>query len=200
MRLGVFGGTFDPPHLGHLVLADRAREDLGLERLLWVSAGSPWRKAGRTVSPSGDRVAMVRLAIGEHDGFELSTLEVERHGPSYSVETLETLRGEQPDARLFFIIGLDTLRDLPNWREPQRLLELATPAVAARGGEQLTRAELEALSPGLADRAAWIDMPRLDISGTELRRRAAEGRTLRYLVPDAVERYIREHGLYQSGA
>lgn len=198
MKLGVLGGTFDPPHVGHLVLAERAREQLGPDRVLWVPAGSPWRKAGREVSAAEHRIAMVRLAITGQDAFELSTLEVERAGPSYSVETLQALHDASPADELYFIVGLDALRDLPNWHEPARLIELATLAVAARSGERSNEADLERLLPGLSRRLVWIEMPRLDVSGTELRRRAAEGRSLRYLVPDAVEAYIREQGLYRT--
>ncbi len=142
---------------------------------------------------------MVRLAVAGHDAFELSTLEVDRAGPSYSVETLQALHDASPADELYFIVGLDALRDLPNWHEPARLIELSTLAVAARSGERPGEADLERLLPGLAKRVVWIEMPRLDVSGTELRRRAAQGRSLRYLVPNAVEAYIREQGLYRTG-
>ena len=198
LKLGVLGGTFDPPHLGHLVLAEHAREQLGLDRVLWVPAGSPWRKAEREVSAVAQRAAMVRLAIAGHGAFELSTLEVDRAGPSYSVETLQALHDASPADGLYFIVGLDALRDLPGWHEPARLIELATLAVAARSGERPGEADLERLLLGLAKRVVWIEMPRLDISGTDLRRRAGVGRSLRYLVPDAVEAYIREQGLYRT--
>lgn len=198
MRLGVLGGTFDPVHLGHLVLAEQAREQCALDRVLWVPSGDPWRKADRTIAPARHRVEMVQLAIAGHRAFELSTLEVERAGPSYSVETLAALEARQPAAELFFVLGLDALEDLPNWREPQRVIELATLAVAPREGGRLASEALDWLVPGLAGRVVWIEMPRLDISGTELRQRAALGRSLRYLVPDAVEAYIREHALYRA--
>ena len=197
MRLGVFGGTFDPPHLAHLLLAEQAREQLALDTVLWVPAGDPWRKAGRAVTAADDRAAMVELAIDGNPAFEVSRIEIERDGPTYSDETLAALREERLDAELFLLLGADALEDLPNWHEPQRLIELATLGVAARGGGRPDDRTLDALLPGLSRRVAWIDLPRLDISATELRRRAAEGRSLRYSVPPAVEGYIREHKLYR---
>lgn len=192
VRLGILGGTFDPPHTGHLVLAERAREQLGLGKVLWVPAGEPWRKPDRRVTPGEQRAEMVALAIEGNEAFELSRLEIERAGPSYSVDTLEALHERSPDDELVFIIGRDALLDLPNWHRPERLVELATLAVAPREGQDAVDAP-----PGLRARVEAIDMPRIDISATELRRRAAAGGSLRYLVPDAVEKYILEHGLYR---
>jgi len=149
------------------------------------------------VSAAEHRCAMVRLAVQDNPAFELCTLEVERQGPSYSVDTFMALRDNYSDAQFAFLLGLDSLRDVPNWRGPQRLLELTSLAVAPRAGERLTRAELERLLPGLSERVVWVEMPRIDISATELRRRVAEGRSLRYQVPVAVEGYIRERGLYR---
>ena len=198
MRLGVLGGTFDPVHTGHLVLAEQARGQLGLDRVLWVPAGDPWRKAGEPVSPAEDRLVMVRLAIEGNDGFEVSTTELDRAGPTYTLDTLQQLRGEYAAEELFFLLGLDALADLPNWHKPAELIRLALLGVARRGDEQPRLAELERQMPGLEERVRWVEMPRLDISGTELRRRASEGRSLRYLVPPAVASYVREHGLYRS--
>lgn len=198
MRVGVLGGTFDPPHIGHLLLAESAREQLDLARVLWVPANDPWRKSDRAVSAADDRLAMVRLAVEDNEAFEVSELELRRPGPSYSVDTLEELRRASPRDELFFLLGLDALLDLPNWREPGRLIGLATLAVARRGERGPGLEQLDARVPGLAGRVVWLEMPRVDVSGTELRRRAAEGRSLRYLVPSAVERYVRERRLYQG--
>ena len=198
MRLGVLGGTFDPVHTGHLVLAEQAREQLRLDRVLWVPAGDPWRKAGEPVSPAEDRLVMVRLAIEGNDAFEVSTTELDRVGPTYTLDTLQQLHGEYAAEELFFLLGLDALADLPNWHKPAELIRLALLGVARRGDEQPRLAELERQMPGLEERVRWVEMPRLDISGTELRRRASEGRSLRYLVPPAVAFYVREHGLYRS--
>jgi nicotinate-nucleotide adenylyltransferase len=200
MRAGVFGGTFDPVHVGHLVLAERAREALSLERVVWVPAGDPWRKGERAVSAPAHRVEMVRLAIAGNPAFELSTVETERAGPSYSAETLAALAEARPGAELFLLLGLDALEDLTHWHEPHKILELAKVAAAAREGRRLDAYELDAMLLGLGARTVWFEMPRLDISATELRARAAAGGSLRYLVPDAVEAYIREQGLYGAPA
>jgi nicotinate-nucleotide adenylyltransferase len=198
MKLGVLGGTFDPVHIGHLVLAERAREQLGLDRVLWVPAGDPWRKRSRRISPASHRLKMVQLAIDGHPAFEVSTIELQREGPTYSADTLEQLHQKQPGAALFFILGYDALIDLPNWHDPHRIVSVATLVVAQRAGEQrLSRAELRELLPGLPGRVVWVDMPRLDVSGTELRARVRAGKSVRYLVPDAVAAYIEEHGLYR---
>ena len=187
MRLGVLGGTFDPIHIGHLVLGEAAREQLSLDRVLFVPTGVQWRKSGREIAPAEHRVAMVRLAIEGNPGFELSVLEVERAGPSYTADTLEALADEYKGSELFLILGRDAYGDLPNWIRPGRILELSTVAVAARDGE----AKLESPALGLL-------MPEIGISATEIRERVAAGRSIRYLVPEAVEGYIREHGLYAS--
>ena len=198
IRLGVFGGTFDPPHTGHLLLAERAREELALERVLWVPAGDPWRKDDRQVTPAEQRSAMVQLAIAGNVAFELCTVEVERAGSSYSVDTLTELHSQYRDVGIYLLLGLDALLDLPNWHDPARLLALATLAVATRGGERIEPQELDRRLPGLAAQVVWLEMPRIDLSGTELRQRAAAGRGLRYAVPAAVDAYIREQRLYQQ--
>lgn len=194
MRLGIFGGTFDPVHIGHLVLAEQAREQLELDRVLWVPAGNPWRKVDVPATAPEHRLEMVRLAIAHHDAFEVISAELDRPGPTYTVDTLKELLGKHPADELVFLLGLDALFDLPNWHQPAELIRLALLGVALRGQG---RPELEGLLHGLGERVLWVEMPRLDISGTELRGRAAAGRTLRYLVPPAVEGYIREHGLYR---
>lgn len=195
-KVGVLGGTFDPVHIGHLLLAESAREELGLERVVFMPAGRPWRKASREVSPAEHRLAMLRLAVAGNDAFEVSTIEVEREGPTYTVETLEELRRRDPGAALFFIVGEDALADLPNWREPQRILELATVAVAGRTAEGPNLRQAEAMMPGLVARAVWLRMPIIEISATGIRERVRLGLSIRYRVPAAVEAYIREHRLY----
>jgi len=195
-KVGVLGGTFDPVHIGHLLLAESAREELGLERVVFMPAGRPWRKASREVSPAEHRLAMLRLAVAGNDAFEVSTIEVEREGPTYTVETLEELRRMDPGAALFFIVGEDALADLPNWREPQRILELATVAVAGRTAEGPNLRQAEAMMPGLVARAVWLRMPIIEISATGIRERVRLGLSIRYRVPAAVEAYIREHRLY----
>ena len=191
-RLGVFGGTFDPIHIGHLVLAESAREQLDLGRVIFVPAGEPWRKADRKVSSAEDRLEMVRLAIADHPAFEASSVEIEREGPSYTFETLESLDAANPDAELFFIMGTDTLHDLPNWRSPERIVELSTFAVAARPGALRTEA-----AEGLPADIVTIQMPEIGISASEIRERAAAGQSFRYLVPAPVAEYMSNAALYR---
>ena len=197
VKVGVLGGTFDPVHLGHLALAEHAKRQLDLERVIWVPAGEPWRKRDRTISPGEQRCEIVRLAIAGDATSEVSTLEVDRGGPSYSVETLATLARDCPMWEMHFVMGLDALLDLPNWREPERLASLATLAVAVRGGQRLEAADLQKLLPGLDRRVVWLDMPDIEVSATDVRRRAGEGTSLAGLVPAPVERYVLEQGLYQ---
>lgn len=199
------GGTFDPPHVAHLVLAEAARSQLSLERVIFVPAGDPWRKADREVTPAFDRLAMLRLAVAGDPYFEVCDVEVRKKGPSYTVDTLSALRERLgPGSELYFILGEDALRDLPNWKEPRRLTELAWLAAARRGGgrpgsRELVSEELERAVPGIGKRVVPIDMPVIDVSATRLRERARSGASLRYLVPPAVEEYIRRHGLYSPG-
>lgn len=171
---------------------------LQLERVLFVPAGDPWRKAGQEVTPAEHRLAMVRLLLAADPYFEVSTLEVERQGPSYTVDTLEALHHQYgPGVELYFILGEDALHDLPNWKEPARIISLAWLAVAPRPVERGTAtAHLQAAVPGLLERIVDLPMPTIDISSTALRERAMAGLSLRYLVPLAVEEYIRRHGLY----
>jgi nicotinate-nucleotide adenylyltransferase len=201
LRLGVLGGTFDPPHIAHLILAEEARLALGLGQVLFVPAGAPWRKAGQELSARGDRLAMVRLAVGDNPHFAVSTVEIERDGPSYTAETLAALHEQLGgDSEFFFILGQDSLVDLPNWRQPQQIISLARLAVATRTAWEPGQAEaLEKELPGISQRVVWLDMPRIDISSTAVRERVREGLSIRYWVPPAVEEYIREHGLYVTG-
>jgi nicotinate-nucleotide adenylyltransferase len=185
--------------VGHLILAEEARTRLQLEKVLFVPAGDPWRKAGQEITPAEHRLAMVRLLLVSDPYFEVSTLEVERRGPSYTVDTLEALHGQYgPGLELYFIVGEDALHDLPNWKEPARIVALAWLAVAPRAGETgWARADLEAAVPGLSERIVPLPMPTIDISSTALRERARSSLSLRYLIPLAVEEYIRRHGLYR---
>lgn len=199
LKRGVLGGTFDPIHLGHLVLAEQARVELGLSEVVFVPAGDPWRKAGRRIARADDRVAMVELAIAENEAFRCSRVEVERAGPSYSADTLALLARERPDAELFFIVGEDALLDLPNWKDPERIVRQALIAVARRSPWQAPSGEaLEEVVPGLAARLRHVDMPAIGISATDIRRRVARGASIRYLVPEPVRRYIQERGLYRE--
>lgn len=201
--LGVLGGTFDPVHVAHLALAQEAAESLGLERILFVPAGSPPHKPGVAVTPGPDRLAMVRLAIAGNDRFEASPIELDREGPSYTVDTLEALaavRGSpDPAGDIVLILSADAFVGLPTWHEPRRVLELARLAVAPRDGYPEAGPEFLATRfPDMADRVVFLDGPRIRLSASVLRDRAAAGRSLRYLVPDAVAAYIGDHDLYRS--
>ena len=195
-RLGVLGGTFDPIHMGHLILGEAAREQLDLDLVLFVPTGQPWRKAGRDISPARDRLAMVQLAIEGNPAFEASSIETEREGPSYSHETLEILANDNPGAALYLILGTDALVDLPHWRSPERIVELATLAVASRtdggGGDQS-----EAALAGFQARVLKLSMPEIGISASVIRERVAHGKSVRYLVSPGVAAYIKECSLYR---
>ena len=201
--LGVFGGTFDPIHVAHLALAQEAAESLGLELVLFVPAGSPPHKPGVAITPGEHRLAMVELAIAGNNRFAASPLELEREGPSYTVDTLEALAAKRRAAgstgELTLILSADAFLGLMSWREPKRVLELARLAVAPRDGfREAGPGFLATHFPDLADRAIFLDGPRMRLSASTLRDRAAAGRTLRYLVPDAVAAYIGDHGLYRN--
>jgi nicotinate-nucleotide adenylyltransferase len=198
--VGILGGTFDPIHHGHLVIAEEAREALGLERVVLVPAATPPHKPGRPVTDAADRLAMARLAISGNPAFTVSDVEVARGGASYTVDTLEALRAdgiEEP----WFILSAEALAGLPTWREPERILALARLAVVPRGGfEPLDTAWVASRFPGREDRIRFLDGPLLPISGSVVRRRAAAGRSVRYLVPDPVAAYIADHALYAQPA
>jgi nicotinate-nucleotide adenylyltransferase len=200
MRIGVLGGTFDPPHLGHLVLAQEALQALDLSKVVFVPAGEPWRKAGRELSPRADRLAMARLAVEDNGALVVSTAEVERPGPSYTAETLAELREQSAsETELFLIMGADSLADFPHWHEPQRILQLARLAVAERpplDDEGLAESIPEELAGTLRERVVWVKMPLIAISASEVRERVRQRLSIRYWVPQAVEEYIHSHGLY----
>lgn len=215
LRLGVFGGTFNPIHVGHLVLAESLRERLALDRVLFVPAGTPPHKGARAIAPALHRYAMVSLALAGHPPFAVSDVEVRRPGPSYTVETLEALAGEWAGARLFLLMGSDTFLDLPTWRTPERLAAWATLAVGVRAGgafdpeaeqpravlaclgprdwRRVPPAAPETLAPG---EVALVEALSLPVSAREIRRRVAAGESVRYLVPLAVAEYIGQHRLY----
>jgi nicotinate-nucleotide adenylyltransferase len=193
-RLGIFGGTFDPPHVGHLVVAVNARYALGLDRLLLVVAHDPWQKThSRPVSSASDRLAMVQAAVADVEGLEASALEIERGGISYSADTLAHLRDEDPSRDLFLVVGSDAAAGLPTWDRVEEVRKLATIVVAARPGAE------EGNPP-----AGWswkrIETPRLEVSSTDLRARIADGRPLDYLLTPAVIDCIRDRHLYRSSA
>jgi len=198
---GILGGTFDPPHLGHLAIAQDVLEALGLSRVLFVPAGVPPHKPDRVISPPSDRLAMVELAIVGNDAFELSRAELDRSGPSYTADTVEILRDEaaaaKQEGRFVVILSAESLSFLPTWHEPERLLRSAHLAIVERPATRTPgRPWLEEHFPGLEDRVHFVAGPRLCHSSSDIRARAADGRSIRYLVPSAVADYIAQHDLY----
>ena len=202
MRVGVLGGTFDPVHLAHLVVAEQCREQARLDQVWFIPAARPPHKLDRSVTSFSQRVEMLQLAIAGHPAFRVDELEKERPGVSYTADTLAQLRQVHPDAEFFFILGSDCLPDLVHWHEPRRVIALAGLLIVNRPGwpvwaEEKLRSEL-GLPPEMPLRQQVVEVPTIDFSSSDLRRRAGEGRSLRYLVPRAVECYIETHRLYRD--
>ncbi len=191
-RLGVFGGTFDPIHVAHLVAAVNALHVLSLDRVLFVVANRPWQKSGRGVSPAEDRYAMVEAAVAGRPGIEASRIELDRGGDSYSADTLEALAEEDPSRELFLVVGADVAAELHTWRRVEVTRELATLAVVSRPGAP-------DVDPGPGWRVVRVDIPHLAVSASDLRARAAAGLPLDYLVPAPAIDVIRSRGLYPGG-
>jgi nicotinate-nucleotide adenylyltransferase len=185
VRLGVFGGTFDPPHLGHLIAAQEAWYSLGLDQVLLVPARHPPHKDPAGLSPAPVRLELLEAAVGDDRRFSVSELELARSGPSYTVDTLEALHGARPDSELYLLLGADQYRELEGWREPARIRELARVCVFGRQGDEPAEAGVRT-----------VPIPRVDVSSTAVRERVRRGEPIRYLVAPAVERLIRERGLY----
>ena len=198
VRIGVFGGTFDPIHMGHLVVAEDARAALELDKVLFIPAGQPWFKSYRQITDSHHRLAMVRLAVEDNPLFAVSDIEVRRSGPSYTVDTLAGLCDEYTDAEFTVILGLDALREIDRWYQPRRVFEMASVVGMARPGTSLDPSVLNAAIPGASSRMRLIDSAIIEVSGTDIRQRVAAGRSIRYRVPAVVEQYISENGLYVS--
>lgn len=196
-RLGVFGGTFDPPHHGHLALAEWARAELGLDRVLFVPAGDPPHKRRAGLSSVAHRVAMTRLAVRGNAAFEVSPIEARRRGPSWTADTMRTLAEAHPRARLYLIMGADMFATFASWREPDEIARRAILVVALRPGSRVPRRVPAVVRAGRG--VVWLGNPGLDVSSSALRARARARRSLRYLVPDAVGRYIERHRLYDAG-
>lgn len=195
---GVFGGTFDPPHLGHLILAEAGRESLGLDRVLWVVTAQPPHKPNELRTPVELRLEMVASAIQGNQAFEVSRADVDRPPPHYAVGTLRHLAALQSGARFVYLMGEDSLRDLPAWHTPQEFLEACELiGVMERSGAEPDLADLEAILPGLSARVRFFRAPIIDIASKELRRRVQSGESIRYLVPEGVEEIIRRRGLYR---
>ena len=200
MKVGIFGGTFDPIHIGHLLVADEARARLGLDEVVFVPTGQPWLKAERKITKATHRMAMAKLAIASNPFFRASDMEIARPGPTYTVDTLLELRETFGlETALYVILGLDSLRELARWHRPERVLEMSTIVGMARPGFQdFDPRTLDAISPGASAKVVLVDGPLIDMSGSELRRRVAMGQSIKYRVPESVEAYIYQQGLYQK--
>ena len=200
MRVGVLGGTFDPVHNGHLIIAEEAQAKLGLAKVLFIPAGRPWFKDGENVSDMGWRLDMLKLAVNGNPSFEIDTMELERAGATYTIDTVEELRKRMGgDVELFFIIGIDALSELGRWKEPERLASICHFATMRRPG--FTELDLEAMEgevPGVSGRVHLLDNVQVDISSSDIRERVERGQSIRYLVPPAVRAYIEEEGLYRA--
>lgn len=198
MNIGVLGGTFDPIHNGHIAVAEEVRTRLNLTEILFVPAGQPWLKEARPILAAEHRIQMVRLAIAEEPYFKLATIEIDRAGPSYTVDTITELQAQPGSGdELFFILGWDNLAQLPQWREPSRLIKMCRLVAVPRPGYSLPNLDsLEAVIPGLSRRLIILDKPEIDIDATEIRNRVAQGLPISHLVPEPVDDYIRQHKLY----
>lgn len=200
-RIGVIGGTFDPIHYGHLAAAEEARVRVNLEKVLFVVALLPPHKLDEDVTPVEHRLAMVRLGIASNPHFEISLVDVDRPGPSFTVDTISMLQEQWgPDTELFFVMGLDSLVEVPTWHQPERLIRLCHLVAVSRPRFEVDMRQLEASVPGISSRVEIIDMPEVDISSSDLQRRVKEGLPIKYQVPEEVERYIIEHRLYEQSA
>ncbi len=197
MKIGLLGGTFDPPHIGHLMIAEQAYVQLALESVWFAPVGHPPHKMSVHVAPITQRVEMTRLAIQGNEHFTLTLADVNRPTPHYITSLFEILVTQNPDVDWYLILGGDSLAELRHWYRPMRLLQLTRLAVAPRTGVQINLETLETDLPGIRDRVCWIDSPLIDLASHDLQRRIRDGLPLRYAIPDAVIEYIAAHHLYQ---
>jgi len=198
MRFGVFGGTFDPPHLAHLILAEEARFQLELERILWVLTPVSPLKPGVHVSPWKHRFELLEAALVDNSKFEISRVDIDRAAPHYTFETLRILGERYPADDIVFLMGDDSLRDLPQWEKPEELLSNCKEiGVMRRPGAEINMPEVEHLIPGLSSKVKWVEAPLLEISGRLIRKRLRLGEPVRYFLPDEVYRIIKAKNLYR---
>lgn len=196
-RIGLLGGSFDPVHYGHLIMAENAMEQLELDQVIFAPARNPPHKLDRQLASAEDRLAMLKLAVEGRPGFVASRIDLDVSGPSFTWELLERVHQEWSPALVSFIMGTDSLIEFDTWREPARILELTRIAAIRRPGFELEPAELQDV-PGLDRNVDFVDAPLNDVSSTELRRRVSSGRSIRYLVPEPVRRYIERQRLYRG--
>ena len=201
-RIGILGGTFDPIHLGHLIIAEQARDQYKLNRVLLIPSGHSYFKDNRSkkVQPAQVRLEMTKIAAGNYKPFEVSDIEVNRPGNTYSFETLEELKAQNPESELFFIVGADTICSMRTWREPKRIFDVCTVLAAMREDQvdpEEFQKQTQALERDFGARIFPVSIPNIGISSTQIRERAASGKSVHYLVPDALESYIIESGIYK---
>ncbi|MCC7189831.1 MAG: nicotinate-nucleotide adenylyltransferase [Anaerolineales bacterium] len=198
-RIGLFGGTFDPPHLGHLILASEAQSQLELDRLLWILTPEPPHKQGQQITSTEHRLAMVQLAIADNSAFELSRVELDRPGPHYTSDTIKLIAEKNPSAEIVPIIGGDSLHDLPTWHQPKEIVYACHwIGVMRRPHEEASLDALERELPGIRAKVHYVNAPLLEIASREIRGRIAEGRSVRYYLPMSVYNYINQHHLYHQ--
>lgn len=198
MRIGIFGGTFDPPHVGHLILAEECRTQLKLDKLLWVVTDNPPHKRYVSISPIEDRVRLVEKAITDNEAFVLSRVDIDRPTPHYAIDTVNILKDENPGAQLYYLMGGDSLHDLPTWKRPNEFIELCDGiGVMRRHADQVDLISLEQLLPGISKKVMIVDAPILEISSKEIRQRINEGQGYRYYLRDAVFQAVLDLGLYR---
>jgi len=197
-RAGIFGGTFDPPHVGHLILAEECRTQLGLDLLLWVVTDNPPHKRYTNVSPIEDRVALVEKAIQGNPAFLSSRVDIDRPGPHYAIDTVNILKQEYPGTEMYYLMGGDSLHDLPTWNKPQEFIKVCDGiGVMRRHADQVNLASLEVELPGISEKVKIVEAPILEISSKQIRQRVAEGMGYRYYLRDAVYQAICELGMYR---
>jgi nicotinate-nucleotide adenylyltransferase len=198
MRIGIFGGSFDPPHIGHLVLAMECQQQLGLDTLLWMPTQSPPHKQDQPLAPIETRVALVQAAIRDNSCFQLSRLEIDRPGPQYAADTVQLVAQQYPGAEICYLIGGDSLNDLPDWYHPEVIVSLcACIGVMRRLGQKHDIQRLESRLPGITAKLRFVATPRLEISSTVIRERIENGQPYRYYVPESVYRLIEQNGFYR---
>ncbi len=199
MKVGILGGTFDPIHLGHLIIAEEARCRLDLDKVIFIPSGRPWMKANRSIAPAEHRLAMIKSAIASNPHFDVSCIELDRSGPTYTVDTLVQLWTELGYTSLMYLlVGWDSLRDMSKWKAPLRISKMATVVAFPRPGyEKPDVSGLEADAPGLSARLVMLDGPFIGISSTGIRQRVAAGQSVRYLVPETAAQYIADNNLYK---
>lgn len=196
-RIGIFGGTFDPPHLGHLILAEESLDQLGLDRLYWVLTPDPPHKRAQRLTPIEIRCLLVKAAIRNNKSFQFSRADLDRPGPHYTVDTVKIIKKQNPSAEIFYLIGGDSLHDFPNWFHPHELLgQLTGLGVMRRPGDKVNMDQLENALPGVTNKLIFIDAPLLEIASNEIRKRISFNKPYRYYLPDSVYKIIEKNNYY----